>query len=341
MNLKSIGLLGLGLAATSYALWRRRPGVSIEGQVVAITGGSRGLGLTLARELGALGASLALIARDEEELEKAAEELRSSGYPVTTWTFDLFNTDEIPALVQNIVDYYGRLDVLINNAGEIVVGPFETLSRADFERSMSLHLMAPLEMIRAALPVMKAQGVGRIVNISSIGGKIPVPHLSSYCAGKFALTGLSSTLRAELAKDGIVVTTVCPGLMRTGSHWNAKFKGDQGKEFLWFSHGASLPLASMNAARAARQIVAAMRRGDAELLISLQAHAAVVGAALAPAMTAALETAVNQLLPGAPEHGDGKTKSGWESLQKQSLFTWFGDRAAAKNNELQGHVPPA
>ena len=341
MNAQSIGVLGIGLAALGYAMWRRRPAMSMEGKVVVITGGSRGLGLTLARELGELGASLALVARNEEELEIAAEELRSSGYPVTTWTFDLFDTDEIPVLVGKIVDYYGRLDVLINNAGEIVVGPFETLSREDFERSLSLHLMAPLEMIRAAMPVMKAQGGGRIVNISSIGGKIPVPHLSSYCAGKFALVGLSSTLRAELAKHGIVVTTVCPGLMRTGSHWNAKFKGDRGKEFHWFSLGASIPLASMGAARAARQIVAAMRRGDAELIISLQAHAGVVGAALAPALTAALESVVDRLLPGVPENFGRTAKSGWESVEKQSLFTWFGDRAAAQNNELRGHVPPA
>lgn len=340
-NTKSVGLLAIGLSLVGYTLWRRRPASSVDGKVAIITGGSRGLGLNLARELGKQGASLALVARDEDELETAAEELRSSGFPVTTWTFDLFDTDEIPVLVKKIADYYGRIDILINNAGEIVVGPFETLSRDDFERSISLHFLAPLETIRAAMPIMKAQGAGHIVNISSIGGKIPVPHLSSYCAGKFALVGLSSTLRTELAKHGIVVTTVCPGLMRTGSHWNAKFKGDRGKEFAWFSHGASLPCVSMSAARAARQIIAAVRRGDAELLISLQAHAAVLGAALAPATAAAVETLINGLLPEATDEGGLNAKSGWESIQKQSLFTWFGDRAAAQNNELRGNLPPA
>lgn len=102
-----------------------------------------------------------------------------------------------------------------------------------------------------------------------------------------------------------------------------------------------MPLASMGASRAARQIVAAMRRGDAELLISLQAHAGVVGAALAPAMTAALERVIDRLLPGVPDHFGRSAKSGWESIEKQSLFTWFGDRAAAQNNELRGNVPPA
>ncbi len=341
MKAKTWAVVGLA-AAAGIALWRRRPGLSLRDQVVVITGGSRGLGLALAREFGAQGATLVLIARDGAELDRAADELRGRGYPVTVWPFDLLQAEGIEGLTAKILDLHGRIDVLVNNAGEIVVGPFETLAPDDFERSLALHLMAPFRMIRAILPGMKSRGGGRIVNISSIGGKIPVPHLSAYCAGKFALVGLSATLRAELSRDAIAVTTVCPGLMRTGSHWNAFFKGRSEKEFAWFAHGASLPGASMNAERAARQIVAACRRGDAELVISLPAQVAVVAQAVAPGLLAAAESFVHRLLPRSPAEGGHDPRTGWESRSRwvPSILTRLGDGAAVRNNELRGHLPP-
>jgi len=125
----------------------------------------------------------------------------------------------------------------------------------------------------AVLPEMRERGHGRIVNISSIGGKISVPHLLPYSVGKFALTGFSEGLRAEILKDNVYVTTICPGLMRTGSPRNALFKGDNRAEYAWFSISDSLPLLSMNAGWAARRIVNASIRGDAELVLSLPAAA--------------------------------------------------------------------
>ena len=118
---------------------------------------------------------------------------------------------------------------------------------------------------------MRAQGGGRIVNISSVGGKVAVPHLVPYTTSKFALVGLSDGMRAELGRENIIVTTVCPGLMRTGSHLNALFKGKHAEEFTWFSIIDSLPISSIDARRAARQIIEACRRGDPQLLISIQA----------------------------------------------------------------------
>jgi NAD(P)-dependent dehydrogenase (short-subunit alcohol dehydrogenase family) len=332
-----------GVACAAALLWRKRPGLSLRGRVAVITGGSRGLGLALARELGRQGVVLALVARDEAELAAAAAELRERGWPVTTWTCDLTNVDEISVLVENVIARHDRIDVLVNNAGEIVTGPFETFTPEDFEREMAIHLWAPLRLIQSVTPWMKHQGIGRIVNISSIGGKVPVPHLSAYCASKFALAGLSATLRAELAKDGIAVTTVCPGLMRTGSHWNAWFKGDHEREFAWFAHAASMPGTSISAARAARQIVAAMRRGDAELVITIQARAAALAWALVPGWVSAIETFVNRFLPAAPRWNGHAPKTGWDSCSKwaPSLFTHLGDRAAERHNELRGHPAPA
>src|SRR5438270_7691587 len=106
---------------------------------------------------------------------------------------------------------------------------------------------------------MRRRREGRIVNISSIGGKLSMPHLVPYGASKFALTGLSEGMRVELRKDGVFVTTVCPGLMRTGSPVNADFKGKHREEYSWFSISDSLPLLTMSAERAAGQIIGAMK----------------------------------------------------------------------------------
>ena len=157
------------------------------------------------------------------------------------------------------------------------MGPLEHVTRADYEEAMAVHFWGPLHTIEAAVPHMRKQGGGRIANISSFGGKIGVPHMVPYCASKFALAGLSSALTPELARDNIAVTTVCPGLMRTGSPFNASFKGQHREEFAWFAVADSLPLLSTSGRRAAAQIVEAIRHGDAELVITWAAKLAVDG----------------------------------------------------------------
>ena len=134
----------------------------------------------------------------------------------------------------------------------------------DYEQAMAVHFWAPLICTELVLPDMRRRGEGRIVNIASIGGQIGTPHMIPYSASKFALNGLSQSLRAELTKDGVYVTTVCPGFMRTGSPRNAKFKGQHRAEYAWFSIVNSMPLISMNADRAARQIISACRYGRAK-----------------------------------------------------------------------------
>lgn len=179
------------------------------------------------------------------------------------------------------------------------------------------------------------------MNISSIGGKIAVPHLLPYSASKFALTGLSEGLRAELASDGFAVTTVCPGLMRTGSAYNARFKGRHRQEFASFHTADSLPVISINARRAARQIVDACRHGDPELVITPAARAAVLFNALSPTATARLMAAIDRILPAPAEfHGD-QTRTGWQSVSAvaPSRVTTLSDRASLENNELPRHGP--
>ena len=126
----------------------------------------------------------------------------------------------------------------------IQVGPLEEMTVEDYEESMKVHFWAPFYLVEAVLPGMRQRQRGRIVNIASIGGKISVPHLLPYSASKFALVGFSEGLRAELAADRIYVTTACPGLMRTGSHVHATFKGQHKKEYTWFSIANASPLLS-------------------------------------------------------------------------------------------------
>ncbi|HZC04061.1 MAG TPA: SDR family NAD(P)-dependent oxidoreductase, partial [Ktedonobacterales bacterium] len=154
------------------------------------------------------------------------------------------------------------------------------------------------------LPGMVERHAGRIVNIASIGGKVSVPHLLSYSTAKFAVVGFSEGLRAELLREGIHVTTVCPGLMRTGSYLNAQFKGAPDTEVTLFSLLDNIPLISISAERAARQIVAATLRGAPELIISAPAVAATTFHGLFPGLTADLLGLVDSALPGRPEPGN-------------------------------------
>jgi len=228
---------------------------SFKGRSVVITGASRGLGFVMARELAREGANLTILARNGAALDKAAQDLRALGVRVLPVTCDVGDREQMETAIRRAAEEYGGLDVLVNNAGVIQVGPLEHMTLEDFEQALAVHMWGPLYAMLAAIPHMRKQRGGRIVNISSIGGKIAVPHLLPYSASKFALTGLSDGMRAELARSGIRVTTVIPGLMRTGSPPNALFKGQHQREYAWFSVLDSLPVTSVGAEKAARQII--------------------------------------------------------------------------------------
>ena len=328
--------LGIGAFAALGALKKSRRRFDFADKVVLITGGSRGLGLVLARQLAEEGARVAICARNSEELKRARLDLESRGAQVFAVVCDVRSQQEVEEMVQIVRARFGQIDVLINNAGVIQVGPLEVQTQEDFKEAMDIHFWSPFYTMQAVLPEMRERGEGRIVNIASIGGKIPVPHLAPYCASKFALVGLSSAMRVELAQDNIFVTTVCPGLMRTGSAVNALFKGQNEKEYAWFVLGDALPLTSINAERAAGQIIEAVRYGDAELVISVQAKLAAKFHGLFPGFTAEIAALVNQLLPAAGGIGKAKTR-GKESQSwlSPSFLTVLSDKAAEENNELK------
>jgi NAD(P)-dependent dehydrogenase (short-subunit alcohol dehydrogenase family) len=330
------GAMAIGAALVARGLRATRR-CDFTGASVLITG-ARGLGLELARQIGREGARVTIAARDHGELERAQHDLRERGIDAHTIVCDVRNRDEARQLVRQVVSRTGRIDVLINNAGIIQVGPLAHMQRGDFEDAMAVHFWGPLHAMLEAIPEMKRQGAGRIVNISSIGGKIGVPHLTPYCASKFALTGLSESVRAELARDNIYVTTVCPGMMRTGSPFNAWFKGRHRDEFAWFVISDSIPGMSIHASRAAAQVIDACRHGDAELVITLPAKLAVIAQAVMPEAVAAMMALANRLLlpePTADDSGD-RRHSGWQSMSEAtpSRLTALTEKAAAENNQL-------
>ena len=310
---------------------------SFAGKRIVITGGSRGLGIAIARRLAREGASLAILARDDRELARAKDDLEKYGRVVTTRSCDVTSESDVQSAIKAIGDGLGGIDVLINNAGEIVVGPLSSMTPKDFEDALKIHFWAPLLVTLAALPYLKRQNSARIANIASFGGKVAVPHLGPYCVSKFALVGLSDVLRAELASDKIHVTTVAPGLMRTGSHKNAQFKGEYRKEFAWFSLGAANPLVSMGANKAAHQIVNAIRNGKSDLTITFAAKLAVILQALFPNFTALVIKLVSRLLPRMPVEGGFAVRTGWESESNisPSILSWLADRATERFNELR------
>ncbi|HEX2640532.1 MAG TPA: SDR family NAD(P)-dependent oxidoreductase [Pyrinomonadaceae bacterium] len=331
-------LAGAGIAGlAALTAWRRASRrFEFRDKVVLITGGSRGLGLVLAREFASQRAKLAICARDLDELERAADDLKTFGADVFYAACDMRHQPEVERLVSQVRMHFGRIDGLVNNAGVIQVGPLADQTQEDFEEAMRVHYWGPFYAMQSVLPEMRGRKEGRIINISSIGGKIPVPHLTPYCASKFALAGLSAAMRTELAKDNVYVTTVYPGLMRTGSHINAIFKGQNQLEFALFSVMNGLPLTSVSAENAARQIVSAARRGDAELIISIQAKMAAKMYALFPEFTSAILELTNRFLPD--EGGIGKSHAtGLESTSSASpsLLTKLIDAASHRNNELE------
>jgi short-subunit dehydrogenase len=290
----------------------------------------------MARQLLHQGARIAICARDETELERARSDLGPNHERVVTVPCDITDQGQVQAMVQSVHQHFDRIDVLINNAGMIQVGPVEFMTLEDYEEAMKTHFWGPLYTILAVLPTMRQQRDGRVVNISSIGGKMSMPHLLPYNASKYALVGLSEGLRAELAKDGIVVTTVCPGLMRTGSPRNAFFKGQHRVEYAWFSISDALPIVSQSAERAARQILAACKRGDAEVVLSLPAKLATTLCSLFPGWTADLLGLANTVLLPAPGGIGTAQRPGKQSSSQlsPSWLTTLSDRAAQRNNEI-------
>ena len=297
---------GAAVALGARTALRLATATQLAGKVVLITGGSRGLGFALARELARHGARLAICARGGDALERARTKLAAEGADVLATRCDVSDRTQVEAWVAEATERYGRVDVLVNNAGIITVGPLRSLVLEDYEEAMAIMFWGVVYPTYAVLPGMLERGEGTIVNVTSIGGKISVPQLLAYNPSKYAAVGFSQGLRAELAREGIRVVTVVPGLMRTGSYLRAEFGGDREGEYHWFALGASAPYpVAVGADRAARSIVRAVKRGKAEHTFPITAALAARLNGLLPAATAHALGLVDRLLPGADSAATG------------------------------------
>jgi NAD(P)-dependent dehydrogenase (short-subunit alcohol dehydrogenase family) len=326
--------VAIGSALISRQLWSRAHRYDVRGKTVVISGGTRGLGYLLAREFGRRGARVFVFSRSDDEILRGVGKLRDQGVQVDGFRCDVRDPDDVAGAVSAIVQSSKRLDVVVNNAGVIQVTPFENARIEDFEESLRTHFWGPLHLIRAALPYLRRER-GRILNVSSIGGRIGVPHLAPYCAGKFALVGLSEALRAELWKDGISVTTATPGLMRTGSHIRVALRGRHRREARWFAASIATPLTSMSADRAARIMVKACITGRAHVTPGIQARVAELLNVIAPELVAVMSSVVAGALLPAP----ADTPSGDQLRMSSDVgFGWMSpflpNAASRRNNEV-------
>jgi len=327
-------MIVLGAAGLTYLglRWFRR--YSVSGRTVVITGGSRGLGLAMAREFLKRGARVALVGRDADALERASQQLRPMG-EVTTQSCDVRDQAQVESAFAHIREQLGPVEILVNNAGTLTVGPMDAMTSGDFQEALDVFFWGPFHTTLAALPDMRRNRSGRIVNISSIGGKISVPHLLPYSVGKFALAGFSEGIRPELMRDNIYVTTAYPGLMRTGSPRNAEFKSKHRAEYTWFLLSDSIPGFSISADRAARQIIRACEYGQAEKVITFPAKFAVKLHQMFPEISSLFLAAASRGLPQFGGIGRLKAKGmESESALTQSWLTALDQRAAEKNNQI-------
>ena len=326
---------GLGAFLAAKTLLKKYNAYSFRNKVVIVTGGSRGLGLVLSRMLAKEGAHLAICSRTEYQLKTAAEELEQYGTEIFAVNCDLTDRLQAESFIKQVLDRFGRIDVLINNAGIIQAGPLETMVVDDFADAMNIHFWAPLYTMLAAVPAMKARGEGRIVNIASVGGRISLPHIVPYSASKFALVGLSEGFRSELQKDGIVVTTVNPGLFRSGSVYNIKVKGQTEKEYAWFTTLGSNLITSSSTEETARRILKACRYGEAEVITNFPAKFLALSNSVLPELTADIMALTNKYILPAPENIN-QEKQGIDSdsdLIPEHLRERAA-KAAEENNEL-------
>ena len=344
-SLSPAALLGIAgtcaatiFAARTFLRHTSRPAFDLRGKTILITGGSRGFGLALAHDFGARGAKLALCARDTEELDRACAELQAKGIDAHSIASDISEPGQASHVIERAIAELGSIDVLVNDAGQITVGSFDSFTHQDFEDAMNLMFWAPVNLTYAVLPHMTSRGSGHIVNITSIGGRVSIPHLLPYSCAKFAFVGFSTGLTTEVKAKGLNVLTVVPGLMRTGSYLQAAFKGASKEEFAWFGLLGNIPGFSVAADFAAAEVRKALEsRGDV-CTISFPAKVLIALEALAPEVTRELLTVASRyLLP----HSDSKHAQPGKAIYPalNALFqsvTALGRLAATRLNERPG-----
>jgi len=256
----------------------------LRGAVVIVTGASSGIGAATAVACGREGMRVVLAARRKDRLEGVADAVRAVGAEARVVPTDVREEAAVQALVDGTVAAWGRLDVLVNNAGAGLLATVAQTRASEFEAMMRVNYLSVVYGVLAALPHMRRQGDGHIVNVASVVGKRAAPFLAAYAASKFAVVGLSEALRMELRREGIRVTCVCP--IGTATEFR-----DAAENRLGVSSGGGGPIQS--AEHVARGIVRALRRARPEVHPYPPARALFLMNALAPGLVDRLMMALS------------------------------------------------
>lgn len=293
--MKGLHLLGV-LAGTYFGkkLVDRVLQDNIKYKTVLITGGTTGLGFELMRQLLKEECKVAVCARDSADLATLKENFPE----VFTYRCDVGNKDEVEEMIQKTIEHFGHIDVVINNAGIIMVAPMEGFTQNDYEHAMSVMYWGIVNTTFAVLSHMKERRMGHIVNITSVGGKVSIPHLLPYSAAKFAAVGFSEGIAAELRQHNISVTTIIPGLMRTGSYINALFQEDSKDTFKIFSAISSAPGLTITAEKAAKGTIQAIKEKRSLKVLGVPAKALIELHHFFPETLSKIFTLTSEILPG-------------------------------------------
>ncbi len=289
----------------------------------------------IARELGLQGHRVVVTARSGAELDRAKHLLEADGITVHTRVHDVREASTAVDLVTETEAEQGPIETLIVVAGVLQVGPLPHQA-GEYTEPLETMLGGPINVVHAVLPWMRERNRGRIGVVASIGGLVPVPHLVPYSTAKFGVVGFSCGLAEELHGTGISVSTITPGMMRTGGHWNATYRGRPEREYVWFSLMGSLPIVSADVARSARIIVNGVARGKRRIIFTPMARFAARSYGLAPQLTTRMMGVLGRYL--LPPDGDEELR-GYQAAGRVKSATFdrlvtLGRRAVRRWNQL-------
>jgi 3-oxoacyl-[acyl-carrier protein] reductase len=230
--------------------------LGLNGKVAIVTGGTQGIGRASALRLAAEGARVAVAARDPTRLERTLTELRAAGGEAQAVQADVSRAADCERVVREVLERFGRIDILVNNAGTSATGEFESVSDAAWQADFDLKLFAAIRLARLAIPQMKRIGGGRIINITNIGAKQPRARSTPTTVTRAAGLALTKALSKEYAPDGILVNTICIGLVRAGQHERRAAQRGVDVEALYAEMGKDIPLGRVGKAEEVANVVA-------------------------------------------------------------------------------------
>ena len=230
--------------------------LGLGGKVAIVTGGTQGIGKATALRLAAEGAQVVICARGKELLEATVAEVRRAGGAAHAVSVDVSDAGAGAAIVDEAIRAFGRIDILVNNAGTSATGAFESVTDEKWQADFDLKLFGAVRLIRASLPHMKQQGGGRIINITNIGAKQPAARSMPTTVTRAAGLAMTKALSKEFAPDGILVNTVCIGLVRAGQHERTAAARGIDVEELYETLGRNVPLGRVGKAEEVANVIA-------------------------------------------------------------------------------------